>query len=241
MNSLGIALFLAAVKNFNKANKFFVLDDVLLSFDRNYRRRLLDLLEVEFSDYQIILMTHEEYWFQMMKRKFPQWLSKEVIWTFERGIQFKDDQGNWLENVRAKLKKGDKIGNDLRSGLESLLKSICEALEVKLPFKRDVENEKRTLGDLFPNLTSTLKEHKSDVIDSSDYKDLAVSNFVTTCSSHDNPDVDSIGDLQETIEHIDRFQKLFICSKGRFVERKNVVPGNGKIFCKCGCQQLTWR
>jgi len=28
-NSLGIAFFLAAVKKFNKANKFFILDDVL--------------------------------------------------------------------------------------------------------------------------------------------------------------------------------------------------------------------
>ncbi|MFX0206267.1 MAG: hypothetical protein ACFFDT_09785, partial [Candidatus Hodarchaeota archaeon] len=78
LNSLGIAFFLSAVKKFNKSSKFFILDDVLVSFDKNYRLRLLDLLEENFSDYQIFLLTHEEFWYQMMKRKFPSWVFKEV-------------------------------------------------------------------------------------------------------------------------------------------------------------------
>ncbi|MFA5433331.1 MAG: AAA family ATPase, partial [Candidatus Paceibacterota bacterium] len=121
-NSLGIAFFLAAVKKFNKVNKFFVLDDVLVSFDRNYRTRLLDLLAEEFSDYQILLFTHEEYWYELIRRKFTNWVFKEVSWSFENGIRFKDSIADQLLDLSERHAKGEDVGNNLRIYIESLLK-----------------------------------------------------------------------------------------------------------------------
>lgn len=241
LNSLGIAFFLAAVKNFNKSNKFFVLDDVLLSFDKNYRLRLLDLLDEYFSDYQIFLLTHEEYWFQMMKRKFPNWIFKEVYWDFNNGIRFKDLKFDPLDNISNKLANGERVGNELRTYMESLLKDICYALEVKLAFRIGMDNEGRMIGEMFPALTSTLKKHKSNIQENKDYKELGVSNFVSTCASHHNPNLVSPGDLGETIEKARKFRELFVCPKGRMLERRNNVPGENKISCKCGCLKIDWK
>lgn len=241
LNSLGISFFLAAVKKFNKANKFFVLDDVLISFDRNYRLRLLDLLAEEFSDYQILLLTHEEFWFHMMRRKFPDWVFKEVNWSFENGIHFKDSLSDSLEDIFEKHIQGHNVGNNLRIYIESLLKDICVALEVKLPFRLGSENERRMIGELFPALTSSLSKHKSSLKDSNEYKGLEVSAFITTASSHHNPDLDSFGDIDETLEKVKKFKNLFVCPKGRLINRESKVPGQNKIACECGCLQIDWK
>jgi len=241
LNSLGIAFFLAAVKHFNKTNKFFVLDDVLVSFDKNYRLRLLDLLEEEFSDHQIVLLTHEEYWYQMARRKFRDWISKEVNWSFVNGIRFLDQKDDLLERIAERHKKGEKVGNDLRIYVESLLKEICEALEVKMAFKNGSENERRMIGELFSALTASLEKHGCPVKDAREYKDLRVSNFVTTITSHDNPDLDSSGDAEETIDKIRKFRGLFCCQKGRTVERAKNIPGKDQISCRCGCLVIDWK
>jgi DNA repair exonuclease SbcCD ATPase subunit len=48
LNCVGICLFLASVKLFNKENKFFILDDVITSFDSNHRIPFLRLLKEHF-------------------------------------------------------------------------------------------------------------------------------------------------------------------------------------------------
>ena len=241
-NSLGIAFFLAAVKKFNKANNFFILDDVLVSFDRNYRIRLLDLLAEEFADYQVLLFTHEEYLYELIKRKFPRWILKEVSWCFENGIRFKDSTSDQLLELSERHAKGDNVGNNLRIYIESLLKDICVSLDAPLPFRLGIENEQRMVGDMFPALTATLNKHKSNIKDKQEYKDLQISNFITTVSSHHNPDFSSMGaDIEETLEKVRKFRALFICPKGRIVNRQTKIPGQDKISCECGCLQLDWK
>jgi len=241
-NSLGIAFFLAAVKKFNKANKFFILDDVLVSFDRNYRIRLLDLLAEEFADYQVLLFTHEEYWYELIKRKFPGWILKEVSWCFENGIRFKDSASDQLLELSERHVKGDNVGNNLRIYVESLLKDICFSLDVPLPFRPGIENEQRMAGDMLSALTATLNRHKSNITDKQEYKDLQVSNFITTVSSHHNPDFSSMGvDIEEALEKVRKYRGLFICPKGKIVNREINIPGQNKISCQCGCLQLDWK
>lgn len=241
-NSLGIAFFLAAVKKFNKTNKFFILDDVLISFDRNYRTRLLDLLAEKFADYQVLLFTHEEYWYELIRRKFTNWVFKEVSWSFESGIRFKDTISDQLLDLSVRHAKGEDIGNNLRIYIESLLKDICVSLDVSLPFRLGTENEHRMVGEMFPALTAIFNKHRSSVKDKQEYKNLEVSNFITTVCSHHNPDFSSMkGDIEEALEQVKKFRCLFICPKGKIVNRKTKIPGQGKISCECGCLQIDWK
>ncbi|MCP4219503.1 MAG: hypothetical protein GY765_33015 [bacterium] len=70
LNCLGIAFFLTSVKAFNKENKFFVLDDVVSGFDHAHRLRFASMLREKFAEYQVIILTHEKEWFDMVSKKY---------------------------------------------------------------------------------------------------------------------------------------------------------------------------
>ena len=87
LNAFGIAFFLASVKAFNRENKFFILDDIISSFDADHRKRFSDLLIDKFSDYQIITLTHEKDWFQLHRKltRKKGWLTQEIKWDTQQG------------------------------------------------------------------------------------------------------------------------------------------------------------
>lgn len=87
LNCFGIAFFLASVVAFNKENKFIVLDDIISSFDTNHRKKFADLLFEKFSEYQIILLTHETEWFKYMSdiAKKKGWLINTIKWSETKG------------------------------------------------------------------------------------------------------------------------------------------------------------
>jgi recombinational DNA repair ATPase RecF len=87
LNCLGIMFFLTSVKAFNKKNKFFILDDVISSFDSPHRKRFAHLLLEKFPDYQVILMTHESDWFEYVKDQVEKkgWLVSIVKWEETKG------------------------------------------------------------------------------------------------------------------------------------------------------------
>src|SRR5690606_14996469 len=99
LNCYGIAFFLASVKAFNSFNKFIVLDDVISSFDSNHRKRFADLLFERFSDYQIILLTHEIEWFSYVKE-----LAKRKSWNIHE-IKWSEFEGTHLEPSPNELKE----------------------------------------------------------------------------------------------------------------------------------------
>ena len=67
LDSLGLCIFLATVKIFNPEGTLLVLDDVLTSIDKDHRHRVGELLLDEFSEYQVVLTTHDEHWFDLLK------------------------------------------------------------------------------------------------------------------------------------------------------------------------------
>jgi len=89
LNCLGICLFLSSVKAFNNSNKFFILDDVISSFDTAHRTKFASLLMEKFSDYQIFLFTHEKDWFEYLTNavKGENWIITKIIWNYENGAE----------------------------------------------------------------------------------------------------------------------------------------------------------
>ena len=89
LNCLGLSFFLSSVKLFNKSAKFFILDDVISSFDKHHRLKFANLLIEQFDDYQILLLTHEKEWFNhiapLVKKK--NWQIQETKWRKDRGIE----------------------------------------------------------------------------------------------------------------------------------------------------------
>lgn len=87
IHGLGIAFFLASVKAFNKVNRFFLLDDVVSSFDAQHRARFIRMLVKEFKDYQVILLTHEKDFFDIAAEEVQHkgWQIRSLAWSQEKG------------------------------------------------------------------------------------------------------------------------------------------------------------
>lgn len=110
LNCLGICLFLASVKAFNKTNKFFILDDVISSFDTSHRGRFARLLIEKFSDYQIFLFTHEKDWYELVSNmiKGRNWDVKKITWDHENGASIDEPLPDLKIRIENDKEKGDR-------------------------------------------------------------------------------------------------------------------------------------
>lgn len=245
VNSLGICLFLASVKAFNKVNRFFVLDDVIASFDTNHRLKFGQLLCERFADHQILLFTHERDWFDLMARlvKGSGWETKQVAWDDQEGAVLRPAPTQPKEAIANRLAKSetDGLGNEMRKYLEGRLKEACLRLEVKLVFLNNDHNEDRMPGETLPGLISTLKRRKCGLKDEPVLKRLLACGFVMSRASHHSSYSPSLGDLKAVWADIMEFESLLVCSdKCSMIGTSNVDAAAGTISCKCGTLKYGW-
>lgn len=109
LDSLGLCLYLATVRTFNPPGTMLVLDDVLTSIDREHRHRVAELLFEEFADFQLVLTTHDEHWFDILQTKARargdqgNWLFKRIVrWTVEKGPESAAFESTW-SHIEANL------------------------------------------------------------------------------------------------------------------------------------------
>ncbi|MHA1832731.1 MAG: hypothetical protein ACTSV7_01960, partial [Candidatus Baldrarchaeia archaeon] len=244
LNCLGICLFLASVKLFNKENKFFILDDVITSFDKDHRIPFLRLLQDYFPDYQVLLFTHERFWYKMVNAEMRQfgWLFNDVSWSIEDGVQLKKSILDMKEWIDYKLDKGIlDVGNDLRKLLEQILKEICFNLEVRLRFRYNDDNERRMAGELLSALRGKLNKEKCNVANHPIFKRLATSTLVTSHTSHDSPPFESRGDIDQIRRDIKELESLFLCPEcSKYVSLEYADKTGRKVKCKCGKTYISW-
>ncbi len=208
LNCLGICLFLASVKAYNKLNRFIVFDDVISSFDTNHRARFARLLIEKYSDYQIILFTHEKDWFEIVSNMLrgKNWMIKRMYWDHENGATIEPPPFILKEEIENKLKKADTtgLGNSIRIYLEHLLKEICHDLKVKVEFRFNGHNENRMSHELLSELKSKLKDRKCELKDQAAFDRLSSSMFLGNRTSHDSSFEESIDDLRDVLQRCSR-------------------------------------
>ena len=241
LNCLGIAIFLVSVKVFNKINKFIVLDDVISSFDTGHRKRFADMLIEKFSDYQIIILTHESTWFEYVKNKIKgkRWIIKEVKWMEGTGTYLDETTKSLKERIEQKIKCKEKVnlGSDSRKYLEGLLKTAALNLEVKVLFQFNDKNENRMSGELLSclkaeiNKKSSLKLKSSPVIER-----LNDSLFLGNKDSHDSDIKLSFDDQKGFWEDVQEFESLLTCDEcGRMIAMRYYDAVNKEV--RCGCSE----
>jgi len=152
LDSLGLCLFLAAVRIFNPPGTLLVLDDVLTSIDKEHRRRVGELLFTEFKDFQIILTTHDEHWNELLQSSARamglqnQWQNIQINgWTVDTGPVLSVSDSSW-EFIAENLTEGNyrNLGGPFRIVLEDFLTRVAAKIELKVRFKSD---GKYTAGD----------------------------------------------------------------------------------------------
>lgn len=145
LDSLGLCLFLGTVRLFNPPGSLLVLDDILTSVDKEHRHRVIELILEEFSDFQLIITTHDEYWFNCLKGSTlargvqKKWCFETISrWTLERGPESANYEGTW-DWIESNLKEQTyrELGGSLRLVFEDFLKRVAEKINLYVPYRRD--------------------------------------------------------------------------------------------------------
>jgi len=246
LNCLGICLFLSSVKAFNKVNNFFILDDIISSFDKAHRLRFANLLIEKFSDYQIFLFTHEKDWFEYVANivKGRNWIVTEMIWDYNKGASLEIPLTDLKKKIENKLKMSEtsEVGNMIRKYLERLLKEICFNLEVKMRFLYNDQNETRMSNELLSELRGELKKRKCEIKDDPVLDRLSASLFIGSRASHDSPFNESIPDLKVFHDNVLELENLFTCDGCQKQISKQYYDTVKKLIrCKCGNKVYVWQ
>lgn len=157
VNSFGLAIFLASVKHFNKDFKFFILDDVVNSFDSFKRPRVAQLIASKFSDFQVLMITHDQIFFDTVQRIFPEWQRyKFTSWDYTTGPKCKPSN-NYLEEIQSYIDDDNPItaGQTFGKYLEWILGILCENTQTPIPYR--VENV-YTLSDYYNPLAKRFRD-----------------------------------------------------------------------------------
>jgi len=245
-----LSFFLASVEEYNHENEFILLDDVISSFDSNHSKRFADLLFEKFSKYQIVLLTHENEWFQYVSQlaKRKGWHIYEIKWSDTEGTYIDAEPSELREQIETNLAKGNVglIGNPMRKYLEHTLKDICANLEVKVDFRFNELNEKRMPDELLNELKSRINKCSSELKVQMPVIDRIVnSNILGNLLSHDNPFSPKLGDLKAFWADFIEIEKLFYCQdtacKKPIVSMKNYDTVANKVRCSCGKTKYDWK
>lgn len=167
LNSISLALFLSYLKKYNPSPyKLLLLDDVLIGLDMDMRIPVLELLVEDFSNYQIIMTTYDQYWFQLMKMRL-----KGSEWNFSELIVKTTDNPNlpfyiavespdYLTKAKNYLYNGDLIASAVYARLEfeRQLKKYAKNNRIKIPY------ESNKIDDFWQVIKSRISEPvKSEV------------------------------------------------------------------------------
>ena len=239
LNSLAIAVFLAMAASFNEKLGFLILDDVINSFDVEHRGRLAELLADGFSDWQLIVLTHDQQFFEHLSRRAPSWRKIEFTsWSHASGPRTtKYETSGMLAAARERLQSGDVQGAATkgRRALEELLQEVCEALWAPLPFRRGQANDKREIGELFIGLRRALKEHAKSQLQAVEpiFKHLEADVGATlNVAAHASRGRSGASEVTAALERIETLDALWWCPACRTRVWHKGTPDAAR--CRCG-------
>ena len=237
LNALGLALFLARIKTAEQPWHTLVLDDVVNSFDAPHRQGLIRLLIDEFPEWQIVLLTHDRSFADIVRATVERgWRFREIThWTPREGPLFAE--GDPKERLRERIAVGasaSDLGGTARQALESSLSRPVARLGYKVVYD---PHRPPTAWELLRALRAGLKENRSELAEDAVLGRIEASNYITNLSVHYRPDRFSptSDDLQVLLDDLDQLDDLFRCSDcGKAVWASETQKGTHH----CGCASL---
>lgn len=147
LTAIALAVYLAAARLTRIGRPgIMVLDDVLIGLDLSNRIPLLHLLQTEFRDWQILLLTHDPVWFEIAREytdSHGTWtnasLHAEEIGPGEPHIPRLKSPRDDLDVAKRHLHAGDlrAAAVYIRAALEARLRALAESCDIRIAFKRD--------------------------------------------------------------------------------------------------------
>lgn len=224
IHSVALALRLAAIKKFNSAAPVIALDDVVTSYDADHRRAIGALLAKMFTDCQIILVTHDERFFNHLK---DQLAAKD--WQFTRiigldpafGPRFADHKVT-DEMIAERWAKGESAANEMRQAEEEWLLGIARGFGVNVRIRqleKAYSYERAELASAIGGFLGNLNLTPADVPGVNNrFITSLIKGDIENFGSHfqDTPYGDgSVGDEQTRWDEFKAFRHQFECVCGR--------------------------
>jgi len=161
-DSMGLCLFLALNKYLSGSKlDIIVLDDVVMSIDRDHRRAICDLIKEFFPNKQFIITTHDSVWARQLKTE--KIVSKKNMlhffsWNIDVGPSLELDSELWAK-INEDLSKNDvpSAAHKLRRNAECFFENVCHCLHsTELPYN---EEHKWEFGDFAKAAISSFKRY----------------------------------------------------------------------------------
>ncbi len=241
LNSLGLAVYFTCVKKFNKDCKFIILDDIMNSLDTENRETVLDLLQTEFSDFQIILFTHDYYWFQRIITRFPSWICKKIKgWDYKDGpvIDFAKTTQDEIDELLLDATKTEDAGFKLGKHIEGVLNELCENLEAEIKY-RYKKSDRPALSELLDALYKRMKKLNRNSIAANILNVKKYEPSIRNFSDHPRtnyPSTISPAEVKRASEEWFPFEKELFCPKCNHYVK--YIPEKDSIECYCGYLEL---
>lgn len=224
IHSVALALRLAAIKEFNFAAPMIALDDVVTSYDADHRRAIGTMLAKMFTSSQIILVTHDERFFNHLK---DQLAAKD--WQFTRIIGLEPASGPRFadhkvsdEMIADRWAKGESAANEMRQAEEEWLLGIARGFGVNVRIRqleKAYSYERSELASAIGGFLRDLKLNPADVPGVNNrFITSLINGDIENFGSHfqDGPYGDgSVGDEQTRWDEFKRFRAQFECVCGR--------------------------
>ena len=220
IDTLGICIFLAFAKKFNKYH-FLILDDIISTVDLEHKEQVIRLLFEEFEDYTFVITTHNKLWYEQLSR-ITNAHKKQNSYKFLEIKKWDKNEGPKLsesltskENINRYIDSGDSFaaGNSIRRYLEDILYDICLANSVDMPMKKhySVDDYYKKLkafkNDLLKGETN-FKDYYNGV-----FEELDNTSYMGNLLSHkneENYDL-SIREIEKFRDAVFEFEKAFKC------------------------------
>jgi ABC-type Mn2+/Zn2+ transport system ATPase subunit len=267
-DGMGVCLYLALVKQLlGQEFRFAVLDDVVMSVDRNHRRQFCNLLKDVFPEVQFIITTHDEVWARQMQSagligKHAQ--ARFHGWTVDGGPIYEQGNDYW-DQIAADLTNDDvpAAAHKLRRNLEVTMAELAASIRGQVAFRPDNNYE---LGDFFGAVkgrhgewlrkaaasanswnnevakqqVETLKAERSKALLAQEGENWAINALV----HHNEWAAMSKPDFVPVVEACRQFLDLFSCSNAECESWIYIVgqPGHEEALkCNCGSLNLNLR
>lgn len=152
LSALGLSIYLAGRLACTPtatatALKLLVLDDVVIGLDHSNRLPLLDVLNTQFADWQIVLLTHDRNWFDLARSHLPErgWNCVEVYEGDDAtAAPMPIVRATQNRPARALLAKAKELiatpyveaaANYARQAFELGVRAACEVKSIAMPYR----------------------------------------------------------------------------------------------------------
>jgi len=261
-DSMGLCLFFSLNNYLIKdAIELIILDDVIMSIDRNHRRAICHLLKKIFPNKQYIITTHDKAWARQLRTEGIV-TDKNIIhftnWNIDTGPIFELERDMW-DKIREDLDKDDvpSAAHKLRRNAECFFENACDSLQGRIKYKGHHQWE---LGDYAPAAISAYKKYlrkarsnckkmkqkdKFEELDNLEKKaneiitKSQIEQWIVNKNVHYNRwDEFSKEDFNPVVKAFQDLFRLFTCSScGTPI---SVSEGTKATLVSCGCSKILW-